>query len=677
MTVTVTETNVGDDTLTGVDVTGTNSCATWSAVGSFSGTLAPSASHDFSCTFSVTTADVDWTATGHGTDSLQNPAPADNETTGGHIHVVNPNIDVVKTAGSSLGSQVADGAVYQSVDGSTVVYKYVVTTQDPDGLTDVQVSDDVCSPVTAVTSGSHNVGDTNTNDVLEPGESWVFQCSSTLTIAGDANTTINGHPGVINIATVSGQPAAGGRLSDTDEAKVELLIANIQAEKTVDGEHVTTAKSGDTLHYAITVTNTGSAAGDATVSDDISALLAHGTYNDDASDGGTLNGSTLEWPAFSLAANGGTKTLTFTITLDSEFPAGTTDLPNAVVVVGIGSNCAEQSEDADCVTDTTVEAAPGIHAEKTVDGEHSTSAQPGDTLHYEITVHNSGDAAGDVIVSDDISALLAHGTYNDDASDGGTLNGSTLEWPKFSLGAGATKVLTFTVTLDSNGWPIGVTQLPNTVVVVGEGSNCPAGEGDEDCDTNTTVNQSELTIEKSFTGNTLPDVGGHPQAKVGDTLTYTLAYTLTNGPVHNAVITDVLPAGLADGAPFDISDGGTYNAGTRTITWHLGTLSSSGTVTYKIKVAATAPAVLNQPFVNTATIDSDETQPDSDTAAILVPAPPKTITPPNTATDSNPAPASNPGLNLMLVLLGLAGLVTVVGVLTPAPARARRRQPRR
>src|SRR5207247_4809179 len=119
--------------------TGTNSCATWSAVGSFSGTLAPSASHDFSCAFSVTTADVDWTATGHGTDSLQNPAPADNETTGGHIHVVNPNIDVVKMAGSSLGSQVADGAVYQSVDGSTVVYQYLVPSPDPAGQTHLQV----------------------------------------------------------------------------------------------------------------------------------------------------------------------------------------------------------------------------------------------------------------------------------------------------------------------------------------------------------------------------------------------------------------------------------------------------------------------------------------------------------------------------------------------------------
>jgi hypothetical protein len=178
-------------------------------------------------------------------------------------------------------------------------------------------------------------------------------------------------------------------------------------------------------------------------------------------------------------------------------------------------------------------------------------------------------------------------------------------------------------------------------------------------------------------------LGGISQAEVGDTLTYTLTYRLTNGPVHNAVITDVLPVGLADGAPFDISNGGTYDAASHTITWNLGTLDSSGTLTYKITVAATAPAVVDQPFVNAATVDSDETPSENDTAEVLVPAPPKQATgtpkhtPPNTATLPEETSPSNPGFNLMLVLVGLAGLVTVLGILTPVPSTARRRQRRR
>ena len=62
----------------------------------------------------------------------------------GNVHVVNPNIDIVKTAGASLGSQTGDGLTYSTEDGTSVTYKYVVTTQDPDGLTNVTVSDDKC-----------------------------------------------------------------------------------------------------------------------------------------------------------------------------------------------------------------------------------------------------------------------------------------------------------------------------------------------------------------------------------------------------------------------------------------------------------------------------------------------------------------------------------------------------
>ena len=97
----------------------------------------------------------------------------------------------------------------------------------------------------------------------------------------------------------------------------------------------------------------------------------------------------------------------------------------------------------------------------------------------------------------------------------------------------------------------------------------------------------------------------------GDTLHYTLAFTMTNGPLHGVVITDVLPAGL--GAPSNISDGGTWDADTRTITWDLGTLEADGVVSYDVVVASGADK-LEQPLENVATIDSDETSPDDDDA---------------------------------------------------------------
>ena len=58
----------------------------------------------------------------------------------------------MKTAGASLASQAADGTVYETQDGTTVVYKYVVTTQDADGITSVQVSDVIPSASWVVTT---------------------------------------------------------------------------------------------------------------------------------------------------------------------------------------------------------------------------------------------------------------------------------------------------------------------------------------------------------------------------------------------------------------------------------------------------------------------------------------------------------------------------------------------
>ena len=167
-----------------------------------------------------------------------------------------------------------------------------------------------------------------------------------------SDTTTESCKAYPNSATV-GSANDGG---NTDSAKTTVDCPDIHAEKTVDGEHSTNADPGDTLHYAIKVTNNGDAAGTADVSDDISAILAHATIGT-ISDGGTLAGDVITWPQFSLDAKGGTKTLTFEVTLDSVFPNGKTELPNAVVVVGTGSNCLpKDNEDADCNTETTVKA---------------------------------------------------------------------------------------------------------------------------------------------------------------------------------------------------------------------------------------------------------------------------------------------------------------------------------
>lgn len=192
---------------------------------------------------------------------------------------------------------------------------------------------------------------------------------------------------------------------------------------------------------------------------------------------------------------------------------------------------------------------------------------------------------------------------------------------------------------------------------------------------------TSLVIDKSVENST-KDRGtdnGAVKANPGDTLHYTLDWTLTNGPLHGVVITDVLPEGL--GTPSNISDGGVYDAATRTITWELGTVEANGGVSYDV-VVATGADKLEQPLRNVATIDSDETGPDSDDADTKVipggEVKGETFRPTLPPTDAVHGSDSNgsSGTGLALTILFLVGLVAAASVLTPARAKARRRDRR-
>ena len=106
-------------------------------------------------------------------------------------------------------------------------------------------------------------------------------------------------------------------------------------------------------------------------------------------------------------------------------------------------------------------------------------------------------------------------------------------------------------------------------------------------------------------------------------VTWTLTYTLTNGPVTNAVITDEVPAGFEF---LDASDGGELVDGV--VTWTFPTLTESGSVTFRTTVD---PETISRvaPTVNIAVIDSDETAPDDgqDSVTVVVEPPPKGGTP--------------------------------------------------
>jgi fimbrial isopeptide formation D2 family protein len=180
---------------------------------------------------------------------------------------------------------------------------------------------------------------------------------------------------------------------------------------------------------------------------------------------------------------------------------------------------------------------------------------------------------------------------------------------------------------------------------------------------------------------TLPDntQASIPTAIEGATVTFTLSYTVGSVDLTNGTITDVLPAGLTyvdlsatNSTEFTF---GSYDPATRTLSWTAAKATADGFVTYKVKVDVGAAKLL-QPLRNVATIDSAETEPDSDTDLVFVPAPPKVETAPPTDIEQG-AVKGQPGSSLPLILAILAAIFVTVAVVTPVPATARRRNRQR
>jgi uncharacterized repeat protein (TIGR01451 family) len=177
VTIVVTETNTGVGDLHGVSVTGSG-CTTWTAVGTFSGTLAAGASQDFTCTYVPGVSTNGWSATGHGLDANGNAVPTTGETVSGTVIVINPSTILTKAA----------------LVNATVIYSYTEKNDGDVALTAPSVHDDKCASVVGVdvNADGYNDGDTTPADhKLSPGETWLFTCTTTISGITSSATLTN------------------------------------------------------------------------------------------------------------------------------------------------------------------------------------------------------------------------------------------------------------------------------------------------------------------------------------------------------------------------------------------------------------------------------------------------------------------------------------------------------
>ena len=141
------------------------------------------------------------------------------------------------------------------------------------------------------------------------------------------------------------------------------------------------------------------------------------------------------------------------------------------------------------------------------------------------------------------------------------------------------------------------------------------------------------------------------------------------------VVTDTLPAELVNPRDFSVAPVSVVG---QVITWNLKDVADGSTITYTASIAA---GTVTGSYRNVAVITDgpcvgDECTDDSvvNTGEVEEATGTPTITPP--PTDALSSESSESGSGLPLILFAIIGLVAVLGVLTPAPARVRRQRRR-
>ncbi|CAL8975928.1 hypothetical protein PROP_01801 [Propionicimonas sp. T2.31MG-18] len=462
-----------------------------------------------------------------------------------------PGWTLEKTSDPASGATVASGG--------TITYTLTATNTSSVPVTGATAVDDLSgvlagADVTATSDELTRDGTTLTWAVptLAPGQ--------TRTVTYTARVRADGAV-IANSATPHGEGGACGTGCSTVAYSPQWSLA-----KTTDA--TTVVNPGDTVHYTLTVTNTGPVAvAGATVTDDVSALV------DDADLGSlpsglTRSGTTLTWEVPDVPV-GGTASVTYAARVHDDALGAT--LRNTAEAASAGGSC---------TTCTTTQYTPSWTLAKASSAGPGATVTPGATLDYTLTVTNTGPfALTGARVTDDLSDVL------DDADlpavpAGATLTGTTLDWAVPEVAPGATTTLAYRVVVKAGADGV---RLANTAAPDSVGGTCP--------DTCATVAHTpSWTLEKSS------DPATGATVAPGDVITYTLTATNTSqAEIRGALAVDDLSGVLPHAAVSATADG--LDLSGTTLTWAIPTLApgehASVTYTATVKTGADGVTVVN------------------------------------------------------------------------------------
>ena len=362
-------------------------------------------------------------------------------------------------------------------------------------------------------------------------------------------------------------------------------LTDLSVAKTADFSVVA---EGDTLTYAVAVTNNGpSQATGVTVTD---LLPAGVTYLSDDG-GGSYDPISGVWAVGTVDA-GQTVTLHVRVTVDPG--TGGTVVTNAITDMSSNEFDTNVTPD-DLEESVAVSNDTDLVVTKEAD---DVSPEEGQSITFTLTVTNNGPArATNVSLTDVLPDGVTH--VSDDG--GGAYDPGTGVWTIGALEDGQSAVLNIVATVDAG--------TSGTVI-----TNAVTGVSLDQNDTNATQDDLEESLYVGaetdlVVGKTVSD----PTPDEGDAITYTLSVT-NNGPAMatHVAVTDPLPAGVTY-----VSHGGdgTYDPGTGV--WSVGTLANGQSAVLSIVAtvdAGTGGTVVTNAIVSVS-LDQNDTNATQDDLA--------------------------------------------------------------